>query len=82
MRFRWHNWTAAILVVVACAAIAGGLVWNRSRKVPSLAERMNRLPAGTSAVYLDFESLRKSGLMALLSGQNVTEDAQYRAFVA
>lgn len=82
MRFRWHNWTAAILVVVACVAIAGGLVWNRSRKVPSLADRMNRLPAGTSAVYLDFESLRKSGLMALLSGQNVTEDADYRAFVA
>lgn len=82
MRFRWHNWTAALLVVVACAAIAGGLVWNRSRKVPSLAERMNRIPAGTSAVYLDLDSLRKSGLLALLSGQNVTEDADYRAFVA
>jgi hypothetical protein len=82
MRFRWHNWTAALLVVVACAAIAGGLVWNRSRKVPGLAERMNRLPAGTSAIYLDLESLRESGLLALVSGQNVTEDADYKAFVA
>lgn len=81
MRFRWYNWTAALLVVVACVAIAGGLVWYRSRKVPSLAERMNRLPVGTSAVYLDLQSLRESGLMTLLSGQNVTEDADYRAFV-
>jgi hypothetical protein len=82
MRFRWHNWTAALLVVVACAAIAGGLVWNRSRKMPGLAERMNRLPAGTSAIYIDLESLRSNGLLTLVSGQNVTEDEDYRAFVA
>lgn len=81
MRFRWHNWTAALLVVAACAAIAGGLVWYRSRKVPPLVERMHRLPAGTSVVYLDFENLRTAGLLALLSGQNVTEDADYQAFV-
>jgi len=82
MRFRWHNWTAALLVVAACAVIAGGMVWNRSRKVPSLQERMDRLPAGTSAVYLDLASLRASGLLALVSGQNVTQDEDYRAFVA
>lgn len=82
MRFRWHNWTAALLVVAACAAIAGGLIWNRSRNVPDLSERMNRLPAGTSAVYLDLASLRQSGLLALLSGQSVTEDDDYLAFVA
>jgi hypothetical protein len=81
MRFRWHNWTAALLVVAACAAIAGGLIWNRSRKVPALAERMHRLPAGTAAVYIDLESLRTAGLLTLLSGQNVTEDADYQAFV-
>lgn len=82
MGFRWHNWMAAILVVAACVGIGGGLVWYRSRLIPPLSERMSRLPAGGTVIQLDLESMRRSGLFALLSGGNVTEDPDYRSFVA
>jgi hypothetical protein len=82
MRFRWQNWMAALVMVAACVAVGGGVVWYRSRSLPSLAERMERLPAGANVLYLDLATMRRTGLLALLSGQNVTEDADYTAFVA
>ncbi|MCA2969351.1 MAG: hypothetical protein INH43_12615 [Acidobacteriaceae bacterium] len=82
MRFRWQNWMAAFILVAACVGVGGGVVWYRSRLLPTLAERMERLPAGASALYLDLASMRQTGLLALLSGQNVTEDPDYTAFVA
>ncbi|MFZ4768509.1 MAG: hypothetical protein ACOYMN_26480, partial [Roseimicrobium sp.] len=71
---------AAILVVAACVGIGGGLVWYRSRLIPPLSERMKRLPAGGTVIQLDLASMRQTGLFALLSGGNVTEDPDYRSF--
>lgn len=83
MGFRWQGWHVALLVVVACVTIAGGLVWNRSRTVPPLAERMHRLPAAsTSVFYIDLAQLRSAGILDLVTGQRVSEDADYSKFVA
>ena len=82
MRIRWQGWSIVFLVIALCVAIAGGLIWNRSRTIPPLEGRMTRLPAGSSAVYLDVSSLRQSGLLEMIAGQRVTEDADYRQFVS
>jgi len=82
MRIRWQGWSIALLAVVVCVAIAGGLIWYRSRTVPPVESRLSRLPVGSTAVYLDVAALRRSGLLDLLAGQQVSEDADYRQFVS
>ncbi len=82
MRIRWQGWSVALLVIGLCVAIAGGWIWNRSRTIPPLEGRMSRLPAGSTVVYLDVASLRQSGLLEMIAGQRVTEDADYRQFVS
>ena len=81
MGIRWQGLGLVLLVIVFCVAITGGLIWNRSRLIPPLAGRMARLPAGSTVVYLDVSALRQSGLLGMIAGPQVTEDADYRQFV-
>ena len=82
MGIRWQGLGLVLLVIVFCVAIAGGLIWNRSRLIPPLAGRMARLPAGSTVVYLDVSALRQSGLLGMIAGPQVTEDPVTGSFNA
>lgn len=81
MRSRWHAWHIALLAVLISGALAGYLFWVRSRTVPTVAERIQRLPAAVPTVFVDLDALRRSGILDLMAGQRVSEDPEYRRFV-
>jgi hypothetical protein len=70
-------------LIAAIAAILAGafiLVWYRARPLNPAAQ-LKRLPAADSIiVYIDFDQLRRGGLLKLLSAPKGAEDEEYRKF--
>ena len=70
------------LLSTLCGLAIGGVVWYRSRTLTPAA-MLKRLPADDSiVVYVDFAALRAGGILQMLDGAKVGEEAEYRAFVA
>jgi len=70
--------TLAALVAIA---LIFGRVWYRSRAV-SPAALMARLPAANSLVlWVDFQQLRRAGILQLLDKSKTSEDPDYVTFV-
>jgi hypothetical protein len=67
---------------VALALLAaGGVLWQRSRALRPAA-LMARLPRRDAVVaYIDFDALRRAGILQLLDGSTVGQDPEYRNFV-
>jgi len=64
-----------------CVVLIGGIYWQRSREATPQA-LLGRLPSGDALVLsIDFERLRRAGVLALLDGPRVAEDPDYKAFV-
>jgi len=64
-----------------CVVVIGGIYWQRSREATPQA-LLGRLPSGDALVLsIDFERLRRAGVLALLDGPRVAEDPDYKAFV-
>ena len=69
-------------IVLICAAAIGGVFWYRSREV-SPRELWKRLPAGDALVFfVDFDALRRGGVMQLFDSAKAPEDPEYLRFVA
>jgi hypothetical protein len=70
------------LAAAGCAAFLGGLFWSRSRaRTP--AAMYKRLPARDALVfYVDFEALRRGGLMQVFESAKAPEDPEYLRFVS
>jgi hypothetical protein len=71
-----------MLVGVAAVAVVAalGVLWYRSRPL-STAEQIQRLPASDSIVlFVDFDQLRRGGILGLLAGAKAAEEQEYRAF--
>jgi hypothetical protein len=70
-------------LVAAAAAILAGvlvLVWLRGRPLDAAAQ-LRRLPAADSViVYVDFDQLRRAGLLKLLESPKGGEEEEYRKF--
>jgi hypothetical protein len=74
-------WLLIALVAALCAASIGGVFWYRSRTLSPAAMR-KRLPSGDGVVfYIDFEALRRGGLMRLFDNAKSPEDPEYLRFV-
>jgi hypothetical protein len=73
---------ALLAVVLVCAgAAAGGVWWYRTRPI-GLSAQYLRLPTRDAVVlFVNFEQLRRAGLLQLLTGSNVSQDPEYRRFV-
>jgi hypothetical protein len=74
----------ALLVVLPIAAVGGAGVWAglwyRSRTVTPAA-LVKRIPASDAlVVYLDFDALRRGGVLGLLENPKATEEPEYREF--
>jgi len=71
---------AAIAAVVLIAII--GVFWRLSRALPA-ANLLKRLPAANAMLlYVDFDALRRAGVLQLLDGSRTGEDPEYKSFVA
>ncbi|MGH9722871.1 MAG: hypothetical protein ACRD8O_21895 [Bryobacteraceae bacterium] len=65
----------------AVAVIAATLYWRERSTTP--ATLMSRLPASSAAVLgVDFQALRRAGILDLLAGATVEEEAEYKTFLA
>jgi len=70
----------AIPAAVALA-VAGGLIWRYTR-TPSTASLLQRLPTQNAAIVsIDFDALRRDGILQMLENSKVGEDVEYRNFV-
>jgi hypothetical protein len=71
-----------LVLAVACAAIAAGVVLYRTWSV-SQGALLRRLPSdGAVIVSVDFGELRRAGILRIFGGSKVAQEAEYRAFVA
>ncbi|HMD72041.1 MAG TPA: hypothetical protein VKF41_11885 [Bryobacteraceae bacterium] len=75
-------WLAAGLAAAVCAASLGGLFWRRTRALQPAA-MYRRLPTRDALVFfIDFEALRRGGLMRLFDSAKPPEDPEYLRFVS
>ncbi len=76
------RWLASLLLLVACALIAGGIYWYRARRTAGPSNLVAYLPAANaSVIYIDLDALRRSGILGMLAGSKTTEEPDYRQFV-
>ena len=69
-----------MLALLAIAA-AAGLTWHYTH-ILTTAALYQRLPAQNAVVlFVDFEQLRKAGILRMLEGSKVGEDPEYQTFV-
>ena len=73
-------WLLIALVAVLCGGSVWGVVWYRSRPIPT-ARLLKRLPGGNAlVVYVDFAELRRGGILQPLDNAKIEEDPDYQAF--
>ncbi len=73
------RWLAA--AVALCLVAAGGGLWLRSRALRPAA-LLARLPRRDALVVcIDFQALRRAGVLEMLDGSGVDQDPEYRSFV-
>jgi hypothetical protein len=74
--------TGILLAVGLVLAVAGGYYGYRSRSLSNIA-LLKRLPQTDAMVlYVDFDALRRAGVLQLLDGAKMGEDPDYKAFVS
>lgn len=74
-------WLLILLISALCGVTLWGVIWYRSRAL-SPAAMLKRLPTDDAVVlYVDVARLRTAGILELLDGSKVGEDAEYQNFV-
>ena len=68
-------------VAVLCGGAVGGVIWYRSRPLSTAAMYRRMDPNDNVVFYIDFNTLRRSGILQRLMGSKDVEDADYRRFV-
>jgi hypothetical protein len=73
-------WLLLLLVAIITGGAVFTAVWLRSRPI-GVAAQLRRMPERNAVVFfLDFAALRRAGVLRLLEGSQVAEDADYRRF--
>jgi hypothetical protein len=79
-RFQLRQFVA--LLLIACALAAAGVYWLRARGPVHPSDLVGYLPtANASVVYVDVQTLRRSGILAMLAGSRAAEEPDYQQFV-
>ena len=80
MALKSHIGLIAVAGAVAIASIAG-VVWYRARALAPAA-LLARLPAANALVFsIDFEQLRRAGILQMLDKSKTAEDPDYVSFI-
>ena len=81
VKFKPSAWLLIVVVAVVCAAAVWGVAAFRSRDL-SPGALLKRVPMDDSViVYVNFASLRRTGVLQLLEGTPVAEEPEYQSFV-
>jgi hypothetical protein len=82
VRYRVQPWQLAALLLILCAAVLGIGFYFRYGSTYTTAELVAGLPGGEgTTIYIDVQTLRRSGILDLLAGSRVAEEADYKRFV-
>jgi hypothetical protein len=69
------------ILVLAALLVAGGAIWYWRGRPLSTAAQLKRLPAsGSVIVYVDFDQLRRGGILDVFASGKGVEDEDYRKF--
>src|SRR5262245_51999245 len=78
---RNRAWLLILLIAAICAASVWGIVWYRGRPLTTAA-LLKRIPdANPLVLYVDFETLRRSGFLEKFAAAKAEEDPDYQLFV-
>lgn len=82
MRFRFQPWQlAALMILLVVAAVI--FAWRRHARTFDAAGLLECLPPDQAThVYIDFDALRRGGILQLISGNKAAEDPDYQKFVS
>jgi hypothetical protein len=82
VRSRFRPWHAAVLALLLIGAAAAAYLYFRNADRLTTADLLAYLPPGDANIlYADVKALRGSGLLDLLAGRGIAEEADYRNFV-
>ncbi len=71
-----------VVLLVACALVAGGVYWFRARRAAPPSDLIAYLPsANASVIYIDVDALRRAGILGMLAGPQTAEEPDYQQFV-
>ncbi len=71
-----------LLLAAVCTAIVAGVALYKARST-SPAALLRRLPSDNAVIVsIDFGALRRAGILGVLGGSKMTQEPEYRAFVA
>jgi len=76
----------AALLIILVAALCGLAIWGvaryRYRGLTTAGEWLARLPTQDAVVfYIDFDALRRAGVLKMLAGAKAAEEPEYKVFV-
>lgn len=82
MRFRFQPWVLALLLVLVCAGTIAGVYAYKNAGGNSPAELAAYLPLSEGTlVYIDVDTMRRSGILDLIAGKKATAEIEYQSFV-
>lgn len=77
-----REWLLAAAIAVVCGLLIWGLVWQHGRVLATPEAQLARVPTRDAVVlYVDFDGLRRAGLLQMLAGSRVSAEPEYRDFV-
>jgi hypothetical protein len=81
--YRFRPWQLALALAVVCVAAVVVVTYMRRGAPITAAQMVSYMPTGESTLlYLDVQALRDSGILEKLAGSTVSEEPDYKAFVA
>lgn len=79
-RFQFRQ--LVVLLLAACALAGGYVYWLRARKAAGPSDLVAYLPTtDASVLYVDVNSLRRSGILGMVAGPKTDEEPEYQQFV-
>ncbi len=82
MNYKKRAALLVILIASVCSLAVWGVARFRYRTLRTPADWLQRLPTQDSAVFfVDFDALRKGGLLQMLAGSPVAKEPEYKVFV-
>ena len=83
MRFRFHPWQFAALLIVFCVIAVIGVYSLRVRGGAKPTDLVSYLPTSDAViVYIDVDAIRRSGILNMVAGSKAAEELEYEQFVS
>jgi hypothetical protein len=82
VRLQVRSWQFVCALTLACLVISGAMYGYFSRAPSTPGELASLLPVKDATIlYIDVDSIRRSGVLNMLAGSKAAEELEYRQFV-